>query len=46
MDCDKNNFVCDGGWMYEAFEYVAQNGINLERDYAPYKRSAGSCDIA
>jgi len=30
MDCDDTNFVCAGGWMYEAYEYVAKNGILLE----------------
>ena len=44
MDCDQNNFVCEGGWMYEAYEYTAKHGIVLERDYAPFKASKGSCD--
>ena len=30
--------------MYEAFQYVAENGILLEKDYAPYKRRQGNCD--
>ena len=34
MDCDTQNFVCEGGWMYEAYEYVAEHGINLSKDYA------------
>ena len=44
MDCDTQNFVCDGGWMYEAYEYVKNNGINLKRDYRSYVANAASCD--
>ena len=45
MDCDTENFVCDGGWMYEAYEYVKANGINLKKDYRSYRPSAASCDL-
>lgn len=30
--------------MYEAYEYVRENGINLEDDYAMYKGGEGTCD--
>ena len=45
MDCDAQNFVCDGGWMYEAYEYVKDNGINLKKDYRPYVANAANCDL-
>ena len=44
MDCDDQNFVCEGGWMYEAYEYVQAHGINLQKDYPPYKGRQGNCD--
>jgi len=44
MDCDTQNFVCDGGWMYEAYEYVKVHGINLKSKYNAYNASASSCD--
>ena len=31
MDCDKYNFKCDGGWMYEAYEYTKVHGIMLKQ---------------
>jgi len=31
--------------MYEAYEYVQANGINLAKDYTPYMGRAGSCDF-
>lgn len=30
--------------MYEAYEYVKNNGINLKRDYRSYVANAASCD--
>ena len=45
VDCDEQNFVCEGGWMYEAYEYVQQNGILLRHDYTDYRgRATGECD--
>lgn len=26
LDCDKEDFKCEGGWMESAFEYVSKNG--------------------
>lgn len=31
--------------MYEAYEYVQANGINLRSEYRPYKANAASCDL-
>ena len=36
IDCDTANYVCTGGWMYEAYEYVRNNGILLRKDYGAY----------
>lgn len=30
--------------MYEAYEYVKKNGINLKHNYKPYRGSASTCD--
>jgi len=27
LDCDDTNFGCDGGWMTDAYEWTAKNGI-------------------
>lgn len=31
--CDTNNFGCEGGLLFYAFEYIASNGIHTEEDY-------------
>eukprot|EP00347_Sterkiella_histriomuscorum_P004836 403358901 len=33
VDCDEVNFACGGGWMYDAFGYVKNNGISLRNSY-------------
>ena len=30
--------------MYEAYEYVKANGINLRKDYRDYRANAANCD--
>lgn len=33
LSCDTNNFGCEGGLLFYAFEYIASNGIHAEEDY-------------
>ena len=44
VDCSSNygNQGCNGGLMDNAFNYIHDNGICLEKDY-PYKGNDGSC---
>ena len=43
LDCDLNNYGCRGGWFKMAYQYIAQNGINYEKEY-PYEGfSSGLC---
>jgi len=45
LDCDTegNNAGCDGGWMYNAYEYLQTNGIMLDSDYPYIGEQAASC---
>jgi len=44
VDCsqDQGNQGCDGGLMDQAFTYIQQVGIELEKDY-PYTAEDGNC---
>lgn len=43
LDCDKSDYGCNGGWPYNAFQYVVNaGGIESEADY-PYSAQDGSC---
>lgn len=44
IDCDPNDYGCDGGLMDSAFEYLMAEGIGLcsEADY-PYEAAVGEC---
>ncbi|RZC37668.1 cathepsin L1 [Asbolus verrucosus] len=43
VDCVRNAQGCRGGWMNNAFTYIARNGgINYDRDY-PYQAKDGPC---
>jgi len=42
VDCDDLDKGCHGGWMDNAFEWVANNGICSEEDY-PYSGEDGQC---
>ena len=33
MDCDTENWACDGGWMYDAYEFTAKHGVISWDDY-------------
>ena len=36
IDCDKFNFGCNGGWPYNALDWLSKNGgIMKEEDYPP-----------
>ncbi|KAL3739950.1 hypothetical protein ACJRO7_021261 [Eucalyptus globulus] len=44
IDCSKKNHGCGWGWMYLAYEYIAQNhGMTYESDY-PYIGVQGNCN--
>ncbi|XP_010481519.1 PREDICTED: senescence-specific cysteine protease SAG12-like [Camelina sativa] len=44
VDCDTNNFGCEGGLMDTAFEHIkATGGLTTESNY-PYKGEDGSCN--
>jgi hypothetical protein len=45
VDCSESfgNYGCNGGWPYDAIEYVQQNGAELESEY-PYTAETDSCD--
>jgi len=42
VDCDPYDGGCTGGWMYNAWKYLATTGIMNEVDY-PYKAKKGTC---
>lgn len=46
IDCDDINDGCEGGWMYDAFEYTSKHGILKQEDYSHlYKQwKSPSCD--
>jgi len=43
LDCDKADYGCNGGWPYNAYQYVVNaGGIETESAY-PYSASDGTC---
>jgi len=42
VDCDNNDYGCDGGWPYDALLYAAANGLETESEY-PYTGEDGTC---
>jgi len=42
VDCDPYDGGCGGGWMYNAWKYLATTGIMNEVDY-PYVAKKSSC---
>lgn len=41
IDCDKDNFGCDGGWMLDAYTFTKKNGIAKDEDYQKYHAKVG-----
>ena len=44
VDCNKENYGCDGGWYRPAFDYILKEGMVEEQNYK-YTQVAGSCNI-
>jgi len=45
LDCDTVDQGCNGGWPYDAYQYVmGAGGIETEQDY-PYDAEQGSCNF-
>jgi C1A family cysteine protease len=45
LDCDTSDSGCDGGWPYNAFQYViSAGGMDSESSY-PYTAEDGSCQF-
>jgi len=42
VDCETDNYGCQGGWPHLAIQYAAQNGLELESDY-PYTGYGTEC---
>lgn len=48
LSCDTNNFGCEGGLLFYAFEYIASNGIHTEEDYpfvGDQDQASSSCKL-
>jgi len=44
LDCDTSDYGCNGGWPYNAYQYVINaGGIESEANY-PYQAVQGSCN--
>lgn len=46
IDCSSENYDtygCDGGWYYDAWEYMKANEMDKETDY-PYTGVQGNCN--
>jgi cathepsin K len=43
LDCDDQNYGCTGGWMYQGFMYISNNGVFKRSDYTDYKFRQGTC---
>jgi C1A family cysteine protease len=43
IDCDSKDNACNGGWMYKAYSFTAENGIMLAKDYPYEAKSSGEC---
>jgi len=45
LDCDSSDYGCNGGWPYNAYQYViGAGGIETEADY-PYTAQDGTCNF-
>jgi C1A family cysteine protease len=43
LDCTKNAYGCDGGWIENGLNYIKYNGMMRDSDY-PYTASEGMCN--
>ena len=43
VDCDRKNYGCGGGWMYDAFEFTKNYGIVKWSDYPGYANGKREC---
>jgi C1A family cysteine protease len=43
LDCTKNAYGCDGGWIENGLNYLKYNGMMKDSDY-PYIASEGMCN--
>jgi hypothetical protein len=37
------NYGCEGGWMYDAYNYTSRAGISLKSGYTDYQGRLGKC---
>lgn len=44
MDCDKDNYGCVGGWMYQGFAYTSKYGLLKKDDYPAYSARQNECN--
>jgi Papain family cysteine protease len=46
LDCDSTNSGCDGGWMADAYKFVASEGLYNEYDYPrKYNGKKNTCAV-
>ena len=46
IDCDKSNFGCNGGWPYNAIDWLSKNGgIMKNADYPLRSNYSGPCNF-
>jgi C1A family cysteine protease len=43
VDCDLENYGCDGGAVLQALNYIVSNGVSYEKDYQ-YKEEQQECN--
>lgn len=44
IDCDKSNFGCNGGWPYNAIDWLSKNGgMMTYADYPLRSNYSGPC---
>lgn len=44
LDCDRDNYGCTGGWMYQGFAYISKFGILRKNDYYQYSQRKETCN--
>lgn len=44
LDCDTDNYECTGGWMYQGFAYISNNGVLKKDDYRAFGQRVGPCE--